>query len=324
MVCAISVVIPAYNEERCLGELHERLSPVLRDTGLEYEILFVDDGSTDGTFRELSRLSREDGCVRALRLSRNFGHQAALTAGMARARGEAVVTMDADLQHPPELIPDLVAKWRAGNEVVYTVRRKTADSGLSKDMTANLYYRLLNFLSPISIVPGAADFRLLDRKAVDALNAMPERARFFRGLVPWIGFRQTAVTFDAPERFSGETKYSFLKMFRLALHGILSLSAMPLRMATLVGATVVAIGLVYGVYVVWTATFNPESQQGWASIILVALLLGGTQIFFMGVIGEYLARVFEEVKGRPLYLVAETVGEDLSDDEGHEPAQTLK
>jgi dolichol-phosphate mannosyltransferase len=320
MACALSVVIPAYNEEGCLGELYQRLLPVLRDTGLEYEILFVDDGSTDGTFRELRRLSQEDSCVRAVRLSRNFGHQAALTAGLAQARGEAVVTMDADLQHPPELIPTLIEKWREGHEVVYTVRGKTADSGVSKDVTASLYYRLLNFLSPIPIVPGAADFRLLDRKAVDALNAMPERARFFRGLVPWIGFRQMSVAFDAPERFSGETKYSFLKMSRLALHGILSLSAMPLRMATLVGAIVVAIGLVYGIYVVWTALFNPESQQGWASIVLVALLLGGTQIFFMGVIGEYLARVFEEVKARPLYLIAETIGSDLSDDKSDKPA----
>lgn len=319
MVCALSVVIPAYNEEGCLGELHQRLSPVLNDTGLEYEIVFVDDGSTDGTFLELKKLAQEDDRVRALRLSRNFGHQAALTAGLATATGEAVVTMDADLQHPPELIPDLIEKWRAGNEVVYTVRQKTADSGVSKDTSASLYYRILNFLSPIPIVPGAADFRLLDRKAVDALNAMPERARFFRGLVPWIGFQQTAVSFDAPERFSGETKYSFLKMFRLALHGILSLSAMPLRMATLVGALVVAIGVIYGIYVVYTAMFNPESQQGWASIVLVALLLGGTQIFFMGVIGEYLARVFEEVKGRPLYLVAETIGRDRSESGNRKP-----
>ena len=319
MVCALSVVIPAYNEEGCLRELYQRLSPVLRGTGLDYEILFVDDGSTDATFRELRRLAEEDDCVSAVRLSRNFGHQAALTAGLALAKGKAVITMDADLQHPPELIPTLIEKWREGHEVVYTVRGETADSGLSKEMTASLYYRLLNFLSPIPIVPGAADFRLLDRKAVDALNAMPERARFFRGLVPWIGFRQTSVSFNAPERFSGETKYSFLKMFRLALHGILSLSAMPLRMATLVGAMVVVIGLLYGVYVVWTAFFNPESQQGWASIVLVALLLGGTQIFFMGVIGEYLARVFEEVKARPQYLIAETVGSGHPENESHEP-----
>jgi len=310
MCCVLSVVVPAYNEEACLPELHRRLSAVLERTGIEHEILFVDDGSADGTYTMLKELAQRDAHVRALRLSRNFGHQAALAAGLVHARGRAVVTMDADLQHPPEVIPELVAKWKEGNEVVYTVRRGTAGSTLSKDASASLYYRLVNLLSPIPIVPGAADFRLLDRKAVDALNAMPEKARFYRGLVPWIGFRQAQVTFEAPERFSGETKYSLLKMSRLALHGILSLSAMPLRLATLVGVLVVAIGILYGIYVVLTALFNPNSQQGWASIVLVILLLGGTQIFFMGVIGEYIARVFEEVKGRPLYIVAETVGEN--------------
>jgi dolichol-phosphate mannosyltransferase len=303
----ISVVIPAYNEEGCLDELHRRLKQVLLSIGLEYEILFVDDGSRDGTFEDLRRLRKADPCVRALRLSRNFGHQAALSAGLAHARGQAVVTMDADLQHPPELLPELVARWKEGHEVVFTIREDNAGATASKDFTSGFYYRLLNFLSPIPVVPGAADFRLLDRKAVDALNAMPERARFFRGLVPWIGFRQTQVVFHAPERFAGKTKYSYRKMMQLALHGILSLSALPLRLATLVGALVVLLGFIYGVYVVWTAFTNPESQRGWASIQMMVLLLGGTQLIFLGIIGEYLARVFDEVKARPLFLVAESL-----------------
>lgn len=304
----LSVVIPAFNEESCLEELWSHLVPVLEATGLEFEILFIDDGSADSTFEIVQNFHATDPRIGGVRFSRNFGHQAALSAGLAIAQGEAVITMDADLQHPPELIPTLLEKWREGYEVVYTVRQDTADASQGKDLSSGVFYRLINFLSPIPIVPGAADFRLLDRKAVDALNSMPEKARFFRGLIPWIGFRQTEVKFKAPERFAGQTKYSLRKMSRLALHGILSLSAMPLRMATLVGALVVLVGALYGIYVVWTWMTNPAAEKGWASIQLLLLFLGGTTIFFMGVIGEYLARVFEEVKGRPLYIVSERVG----------------
>lgn len=297
----LSIVIPAYNEMECLDTVHDRLSEVLSKIGETYEILFVDDGSQDGTFEAIRRLSQKDARVRGLRFSRNFGHQAALSAGLENARGAAVVTMDADLQHPPELIPELLAKWREGFEVVYTVRNETRGAGVRKNLTSSLFYRLINALSPLRIVPGAADFRLLDRKAVDALNRMPEKTRFYRGMVPWIGFRQTEVRFDAPERFAGETKYSFRKMLRFAAHGILSQSAIPLRFATIFGAVVVLIGVLYGLYVVWTFFTQPAGYQaGWASIVLFMLLIGGTQIFFMGIIGEYLARVFEEVKNRPL------------------------
>ncbi|MCA9415514.1 MAG: glycosyltransferase family 2 protein [Candidatus Omnitrophica bacterium] len=307
----VSIVIPAYNEEDCLAEVHDRLTQVLSKLETAYEILFVDDGSADGTFERIRSISDRDPTVRGLRLSRNFGHQAALTAGLEMARGEAVITMDADLQHPPELLPELIARWREGYEVVYTVRKETSGAGVRKNLTSSLFYWLINSLSPLTIVPGAADFRLLDRKAVEALKRMPEKTRFFRGMIPWIGFKQIEVPFSAPERFAGNTKYSFRKMLRFAAHGILSQSAIPLRMATILGAFVVFVGFLYGLYVVWTFfTKPPGYQQGWASIVLFMLLIGGTQIFFMGIIGEYLARVFEEVKNRPLYLVAEETETD--------------
>jgi dolichol-phosphate mannosyltransferase len=310
MTVELSVVIPAYNEDKCLEPLYERLTKVFGESGITYEILFVDDGSQDKTFAVLSEMAARDPHVRALRLSRNFGHQIALTAGLSHASGRAVISMDADLQHPPEMIPRLLEKWREGYQVVATIRTDTAQSGVGKTLTSSLFYRFINRLSPVRVVPGAADFRLLDRKAVDALNSIPERTRFLRGLIPWIGFRQTEIEFEAPERFAGTTKYTYRKMLHFALNGILSLSAMPLRLASIVGAIVVAIGLLYGVYVIWTAIVNPESQRGWASTILVVLLVGGAQIFFLGVIGEYLARVFDEVKGRPLYIISERAGGD--------------
>jgi dolichol-phosphate mannosyltransferase len=310
MVPDISIVIPAYNEEACLQELCQRLQAVLSALNLSAEIILVDDGSSDGTFQCIRELSSGDPGVSGLRFSRNFGHQAALTAGLARAQGKAVITLDADLQHPPEVIPLLVRKWQEGYEVVATLREQTESSSFFKNFTSRIFYRLINRLSPLPIKPGAADFRLLDRRAVDALNAMPERTRFLRGLVPWIGFRQTEITFKAPDRYAGTSRYTFRKMLRFALDGILSLSALPLRFATLMGLGVMGIGLLYGLYVVWTAIMNPESQPGWASIILLMLFLGGMQIFCMGIIGEYLARVFDEVKRRPLYIIAETVGEE--------------
>lgn len=322
MAPELSIVIPAYNEAKCVSELHAQLTRVLRETGLTYEILFVDDGSMDETFQTLRRLVEEDPHVRALRLSRNFGHQAALTAGLTVACGKAVISMDADLQHPPELIPSLIAKWREGYEVAAAVRCQTQSVGWWKRCTSKLFYCLINRLSPIPIPPGAADFRLLDRRAVDALNSMPERTRFLRGLVPWIGFRQVEVPFEAPERFAGETQYTLRKMSHFALDGILSLSATPLRLATVMGLFVMAVGFLYGIYVVWTALVNPHSQPGWASIILLILWLGGMQIFCMGIIGEYLARVFEEVKGRPLYLVAESLGRKVESVDEAGPAKS--
>jgi polyisoprenyl-phosphate glycosyltransferase len=322
MAPELSIVIPAFNEAECVGELHTRLTRVLSETGISYEILFVDDGSTDDTLPVLRRLVQDDPRVRVLRLSRNFGHQAALTAGLTESRGGAVITMDADLQHPPELIPALLEKWRAEYEVVSAIRGQTQSVGWLKRCTSSLFYWLINRLSPLPIARGAADFRLMDRRAVDALNAMPERTRFLRGLIPWIGFRQTEVPFEAPGRFAGEAQYTLRKMGHFALDGILSLSATPLRIATVMGLIVMAVGFLYGVFVIWSAYFNERSQPGWASIILVILLLGGMQIFCIGIIGEYLARVFDEVKGRPLYIVAESLGRKVESVDEAGPAKS--
>lgn len=318
----LSIVIPAYNEAECVGELHAQLTRIAGDLGVSYEILFIDDGSTDETFGRLRQLVQQDPHVRVLRLSRNFGHQAALTAGLVESIGQVVISMDADLQHPPELIPILYGKWREGYEVVSAVRCQTHSVGPLKRCTSSLFYWLINRISHLPISHGAADFRLLDRRAVDALNSMPERTRFLRGLVPWIGFRQAEVSFDAPKRYAGEARYNLRKMSHFALDGILSLSATPLRIATVMGLIVMALGFLYGLLVVWTAIFNPRSQPGWASIILVVLLLGGMQIFCMGIIGEYLARVFDEVKGRPLYIVAESLGRKVEGTDEAGPAES--
>lgn len=307
MVPVLSIVIPAYNEEGCLAELLSRLKPVLESLGAPYEIIFIDDGSRDRTYSLLCELAQKYPEIAAVRLSRNFGHQAALTAGLTLARGQAVISMDADLQHPPELIPQMVDLWKQGNQVVATIRTETRDADASKKLTSTLFYKLINLLSPMPIIPGAADFRLLDRCAVDALNSMPEKTRFLRGLIPWIGFKQTQIPFSAPERFAGKSQYSYRKMVSFALNGILSLSAFPLRLASIIGLGVLFIGVVYGIYVVWTALTNTHSQPGWASVILVLLLLGGMQVFAIGIVGEYLARVFDEVKARPLFLIAEIV-----------------
>lgn len=315
----ISVVIPAYNEESCLVELLKRLKPVLTGLGSSYEIIFIDDGSRDGTYSLLCELAQQHKEVVAVRLSRNFGHQAALTAGLSLARGKAVISMDADLQHPPELIPKMVNLWKEGYQVVATIRTDTHGADTSKRLTSTLFYRFVNLLSPMPIIPGAADFRLLDRCAVDALNSMPERTRFLRGLIPWIGFKQTQIPFSAPERFAGQSQYSYRKMLHFALNGILSLSAFPLRLATYLGMGGILAGVVYGLYVVWTALTNPHSQPGWASIIVLMLLLGGVQVFCIGIVGEYLARVFEEVKGRPHFLIAEINKGNLDEADSPEP-----
>jgi polyisoprenyl-phosphate glycosyltransferase len=302
----ISVVAPVFNESGTLAELHRRLTLTL--TGLDaYEIVLVDDGSSDGSWDLLLELAARDSRLRLLRLSRNFGHQAALSAGMDAARGDAIVLMDADLQDPPEVIPQLVAKWRDGFDVVYAVRSDREGEPRLRLASISLFYRLLHRITPTSIPQNAGDFRLLSRRAADAITAMPERARFLRGMTSWIGYRQTGVPYTREARFAGESKYPARKLARLALDGITSFSTAPIKLVTGIGLALVVFCMGVLAWTLYVRLFTSDAPQGWTSVIAVVLLLGGVQLLSLGVIGQYVARIFDETKQRPLYLVDEVV-----------------
>lgn len=302
----ISLVAPVHNEAESLPELHRRVTATLAELG-SYEIVLVDDGSTDESWPAMLALAAGDPHVRLLRLSRNFGHQAALTAGLDAARGDAVVLMDADLQDPPELIPALVAKWREGFDVVYGLRTGREGETWFKRSTASLFYRLLRRMTRVDIPADAGDFRLLSRRAVEALARMPERARFLRGMTSWVGFRQAGVPYQRDARYAGETKYPTRRMIRFALDAITSFSTTPIRLVTGVGFVVVAFCVGVLAWAVYIKFFTDTAVAGWTSVLIVVLLLGGMQLVAFGVIGQYVARIFEEAKQRPLYLVEESV-----------------
>lgn len=300
----LCVVSPCFNEAAGIRAFYALLKGVLVSLAdLDHRIVLVDDGSTDATLAALDELAERDERVRVYSLSRNFGHQVALTAGCDVARGDALVLMDSDLQHPPELIPAMVAKWRAGADVVSAVRLGTADAPLVKRVATRAFYRLLNSISDTPIVPGAADFVLLSAPARDALLRMPERHRFLRGMVSWIGFRREFVEYHAPARRAGESSYTMRRMVRLASDALFSFSTAPVRLATRMGLAVAACGLLYLAYILYTLLAHPDQiVPGWSSLIIVVLILSGVQIVFIGLIGEYVARIFEEAKGRPLYF----------------------
>jgi glycosyltransferase involved in cell wall biosynthesis len=300
----ISVVIPLLNEEGNIPLLYITLSEVLEKISSDYEIIFVDDGSKDQSFARIVEICTQNERVLGIALSKNFGHQIALTAGMEHSSGELVITMDADMQHPPEVIHDLYKKHLEGFDIVNTVRTETADSGRFKKITSRGFYKIINNLSDIHIEPGAADFRLMNRKTVNAFLQLKEKNRFTRGLISWMGFKQAMVPYTAPARFSGKSKYSVLKMFRFAADGITSFSAKPLRISFYSGIMVSLIGLLYAIYAV-IEYFGGKTIPGWTSILLSILIIGGIQLISIGIIGEYLARVFNEAKGRPLYYVKE-------------------
>lgn len=302
----LSVVVPVFNEQANLDPLTARLLPVLRSLTDSFEILFVDDGSRDDTAVRVEELAEANPEIRLIRLARNFGHQVALVAGMEHARGEAVITLDGDLQHPPELIPSLVRLWREGFDVVQTIRRETADAGLAKRISSRWFYRLLSAVSRIDVTPGAADFRLLSRPAVDAFLACRERCRFNRGLVQWIGFSCAEVPYDAAPRHAGRSKYSLRSMLRLAGDAIFSFSSLPLRLAGLAGAFVSLAAAAYLLFVLWARLFTNWVQPGWSSILAAVLIIGGMQLVVLWILGEYIGRLYEEAKQRPLYIVRPT------------------
>jgi polyisoprenyl-phosphate glycosyltransferase len=315
----ITVVAPAYNEVEGIEHFVESLLAILDTLPYNSAILLVDDGSTDGTRERLDALQAGyHGRIGVLHLSRNFGHQAAITAGMDYAKGDAVVTMDADMQHPPGLLPELVRRWAEGFDVVQTIRRRTERSGGFKSLTSRAFYRLINRFSSTPIEPNASDFRLLSRRVVELFRRdLRERDRFLRGLVSWVGFKVARVEFDAPPRFAGETKYSFGKMAHLARVGLISFSKVPLKIAVLVGIVVSGLSLLYGLYAV-AAYFLLKKLvvPGWASTILVVTFLGGANLLVLGLIGEYIASIFEEIKGRPIYIV-DTARLAGADEKGH-------
>ena len=302
-----SIVVPVFEEEEVLPQLYERLKPVLDALDGLAEVLFVVDGGRDRSFDLVKALRTKDPRVKGIRFSRNFGHQYALSAGLDHARGDAVIMMDGDLQHPPELIPKLVEQWRAGAQIVNTYRESTEGIGPLKRLTAAIFYGLLNRFGNIRLSPNAADFRLIDRRVAERLRDVREQARFLRGLFAWVGFRQVTVPYRAEARPTGRSKYSTRKMARLALDGITSFSVAPLRLATVLGFLVSLLGFAYAVYAL-VVRIAGHPQAGWTSLIIVVLLLGGVQLITLGIIGEYIAKIYLETKKRPLYIVDETVG----------------
>ncbi len=313
MAVELSVVVPVFNEEENLPELHRRLAQVLPQVVPSWEVLFVDDGSRDRSWEIVSQLAQSDPHVRGVRFSRNFGHQMAFAAGLDHARGQMVVIMDADLQDPPELIPQLVAKHREGFEVVYAVRTARHGETFFKKLTAKLFYRLLVRITSVQIPLDTGDFRLMGRRAVEAFRRLPERHRFTRGLVAWLGFPQTGVPYERAPRHAGTTKYPLRKMLRVALDAITSFSHVPLQLATWLGFVVSGFAFVY-ILVVIALKFAGISWPGYTSIMAAILFLGGVQLVMVGLLGEYVGRIYDEVKHRPLYLVAEEVGGEAEND----------
>ncbi|WP_127114772.1 glycosyltransferase family 2 protein [Shimia sediminis] len=303
-----SLVIPFMNEEEVLPMLMDRLEGFMADLDGPAEVMFIDDGSRDNSAALVAERARQDARFKMIRLSRNFGHQIAVTAGLNEANGDAVIIMDADLQDPPEVAHDLIAKWHEGYEIVHAQRRRREGETLFKKVTANLFYRGLARLSSVDIPRDVGDFRLVDARVVRAIRAMPERDRFLRGMFAWVGFRQCLVQFDRPERQAGETKYPLKKMLKLAMDGVIGFSDAPLRLALWLGALVSLGAMLYGAYIFSMALFTDRFVDGWASTVVILSFLSGMNLLISGVIGLFVGRIHNEAKQRPLYFVSESIG----------------
>jgi len=306
----ISVVIPCYNEEEVIRETYNRLITVMKSIEKKYnfELIFVNDGSKDKTIDILRDLSNKHAYVKVLSFSRNFGHQIAITAGIDVAKGDAVVLIDADLQDPPELIVEFLQKWEEGYQVVYAVRQKREGETWFKKTTAALFYRTLKNITDVDIPLDTGDFRLMGREVVEVLKSIKERHRFIRGLVSWVGFKQIGIEYDRGKRFAGDTKYPLKKMVEFSLDAITSFSFVPLKIASLLGTFSAFLGLIGIIIALYLKLATNVTLQGWTSLMLVVLFLGGVQLLILGVIGEYLGRVYDEIRERPLYVIAEKVG----------------
>jgi polyisoprenyl-phosphate glycosyltransferase len=312
-----SIVVPVYNEQEVLGVCHAELRGVLDATGRPYELIFVNDGSTDRTPSLLATIARHDHRVKVITLSRNFGHQVAISAGLDHAQGEAMIVIDADLQDPPAVIPAMIAQWKKGCDVVYGKRTVRRAESVFKRASAWLFYRFLRLLSGVPIPNDAGDFRLINRKVCEALKAMPERHRFIRGLVGWSGFRQCEVPYERRKRRAGKSKYPLVKMIAFALDAVTSFSLRPLRAATFLGLLSAAGGFFYLIYSLIRFAAG-WAVEGWTSLVALLIIFNGMLFLVLGVMGEYLGRIYDEVKGRPLYLVSHTIG---FEDGEHPPAR---
>lgn len=304
----LSIVVPVYNEQEVIDETFRRLSSVFKDFFMRVEYIFVNDGSKDNTYFILKEIASKNPEVRVINFARNFGHQIAITAGMDYAKGDAIVIIDADLQDPPEVILEMVNKWKEGYDVVYGKRVQRDGETFFKKFTAKVFYRFLDSMTDVKLPVDVGDFRLIDRKVCDAMKCLPERSRYVRGLVSWVGFRQTSVDYHREKRFAGQTKYPLRKMLKLAGDGIFSFSYKPLKLATFIGMLVSAFSFIYLIVVLIQKFVKNDVVSGWASSIAVTLFLNGVMLIVIGIMGEYVGRIYEEVKARPLYIIGELMG----------------
>lgn len=308
-----SIIVPMYNEEEVIHESYKRLTKVMESTNESYEIIFINDGSRDKTLEIAEELCQKDKHLKVINFSRNFGHQIAVTAGMEYSSGQAVVIIDADLQDPPEVILQMIEKWKEGYDVVYGRRLKRKGETFFKKITAKLFYRFLDSMTSVTMPVDTGDFRLIDRKVCDTMNSLTEKNRYVRGLVSWVGYKQTAVEYVREERFAGETKYPLKKMLKLAADAIMSFSYKPLKIAGFVGALLSVFSFIYLIIIIWQRLFTNTTVTGWASILAVMLFFNGVTLILHSVTGEYIGRIYEETKNRPLYIVRDTIGFEQED-----------
>ncbi|CAI8853918.1 MULTISPECIES: glycosyltransferase family 2 protein [Bacillus] len=309
----VSIVVPMYFEEEVAQECYNRLKSVMIQNNINYEFVFVNDGSTDRTMEILKEIAANDYRAKVVNFARNFGHQTAVTAGIDCASGDAIVIIDADLQDPPEVIPELIAKWQEGYEVVYAKRKQRKGETWFKLLTAKYFYRFLNYMSDIDIPKDTGDFRIIDRKVADVFKQMTERNRFIRGMMSWVGFSQTYVEYERDERFAGETKYPLKKMIKFASDGIIAFSTKPLRIVMTLGIMSVFISIAVLLYSVIVKLIGKDIQTGWASIMVAITFFSGIQLLGLGIVGQYIARIYDESKNRPIYIVKETINVDQKD-----------
>jgi len=304
----ISIVVPAYNEEGNLEKLYSELIKVLPALDATWEIIFSDDGSDDKTWENIRTLRKRDTRVKAVRLSKNFGHQYALLAGLSHAEGDAIISMDGDMQHPPEMIPELVEEWRKGNKVVKTIRTNPDDYSVFKKITSRLFYRVFSYLSGVNLQEGMADFRLLDRQVLNDILKFREEGLFLRGIVEWVGYPNTSITYNCANRFSGTTKYTLRKMLKFGWHGVSSFSIVPLRIGVVIGFIASGISFLGVVYAIYGKIVDGHAVPGWASSVAIISFLFGLLFVFLGLLGEYVGRILVEVRQRPRFLISENLG----------------